>query len=329
MDPLKPESFNHKFLKVGENVVHYVDEGKSDNVIVCVHGFPDLWYGWRFQIPYLVSLGYRIIAVDLRGFGHSDSHPVEDKDLPSSGTKSRLGDIIAVLDFEKITEAIWFGHDWGGNVVWRAALWYPSYVRAIASVCTPYWPASEKVISLTELVKTRKNWMYQLYFRSQKAIKDFDDNTELFFNVMLRPYSEIIPSPIFSTTVPIEERTITSSIGVQRSSLLSQPELDYYVSEYSRNGFAAPLVMYRIQEIDAQQEIDAGFVDKKLEIPCLMITAGHDRTLPKSFADNMGNFVTNLTLADVEEAGHWVLVEQHAEVNGHLGKFLKHLDGNN
>ncbi|OLY80454.1 Bifunctional epoxide hydrolase 2 [Smittium mucronatum] len=327
MDPLKPESFNHKYLKVGENVAHYVDEGKSDKVIVCVHGFPDLWYGWRYQIPYLVSLGYRVIAVDIRGFGHSDSHPIEDKDLPSSSTKNRLGDIIAVLDFEKISKAIWFGHDWGSKFVWRAALWYPSYVKAIASLCTPYFPTPPQVIPISEIVKVRSNWMYMLFFRTQRAVQDFDDNTELFFNVIFRTYNEFIPSPIFSPTVPIEDRTITSSMGAQRSSLLSQSELDYYVSEYSRNGFAVPLALYRIQEIDVQQEIDAGFVNKTIEVPSLMITAGHDITLPKSLADGMAKFVPNLTLRNVEEAGHWALVEQHSEVNSFLGEFLKGIDG--
>lgn len=49
-----------------------MDEGEEGNdAIILLHGFPDLWYGWRYQIPYLVSKGYRVITPDLRGYGQT------------------------------------------------------------------------------------------------------------------------------------------------------------------------------------------------------------------------------------------------------------------
>ena len=36
-------------------------------LIVFVHGWPELWYSWRYQIPALVEAGYHVIAPDMRG----------------------------------------------------------------------------------------------------------------------------------------------------------------------------------------------------------------------------------------------------------------------
>ncbi|CAG8749564.1 27625_t:CDS:2, partial [Dentiscutata erythropus] len=72
MDPQASNSFRHRFTFVNGITYHYVDEGeeRNDAIILC-HGFPDLWYGWRYQIPFLVSKGFRVIVPDLRGYGQT------------------------------------------------------------------------------------------------------------------------------------------------------------------------------------------------------------------------------------------------------------------
>ncbi|OMJ29298.1 Bifunctional epoxide hydrolase 2 [Smittium culicis] len=322
MDPLVPSSFNHKFVVVNGNRIHYVDEGNSNKVVVCVHGFPDLWYGWRYQIPYLVSLGYRVIVPDVRGYGQTDSPKVENKDIQKASTKSLLGDIIGVLDHEKINRAVWLGHDWGGSLVWRAALWFPSYVIAVGAVCTPYSPTPSDPVRLSDIVVKHKNWLYQAWFRTRLAIEDLNSNTELFLTSVFRPYTDMARSSVFSTTVPLNQRTITSVKGIKRSSLISQAELDYYVSEYKRHGFEGPLNQYKTHEVNWQEEYNAGFVGKVITVPTLMVTVGNDPALPASFTKNMPNYLPNLTFRHVEHAGHWVLVEQTNEVNPFFKEFL-------
>ena len=47
--------------------MHYVESGDPKNrLIVFLHGFPEFWYSWRYQIRYLQSQ-YHILALDLRG----------------------------------------------------------------------------------------------------------------------------------------------------------------------------------------------------------------------------------------------------------------------
>ena len=40
-------------------------------LIVCVHGWPELSYSWRHQLAYFSTRGYRIAAMDVRGYGNS------------------------------------------------------------------------------------------------------------------------------------------------------------------------------------------------------------------------------------------------------------------
>lgn len=41
-----------------------------------IHGFPDLWYGWRHQIKHFAKLGYRVLAVDCLGYGQTVSYHI-------------------------------------------------------------------------------------------------------------------------------------------------------------------------------------------------------------------------------------------------------------
>ena len=49
----------------------------SGPLVILVHGWPELWYSWRHQIEPITSAGYKVIAIDVRGYGGSDKpHPV-------------------------------------------------------------------------------------------------------------------------------------------------------------------------------------------------------------------------------------------------------------
>ena len=61
-------------------------------LVVLVHGFPESWYSWRHQIKALSEAGYRVAALDVRGYGGSDRpHPVEAYDM-----ESLTGDVAGV-----------------------------------------------------------------------------------------------------------------------------------------------------------------------------------------------------------------------------------------
>ncbi|GAC1567268.1 MAG: hypothetical protein NVS3B14_12800 [Ktedonobacteraceae bacterium] len=42
------------------------------SLVVLLHGFPEFWYSWRYQILVLAEHGYRVVAPDMRGYNDSD-----------------------------------------------------------------------------------------------------------------------------------------------------------------------------------------------------------------------------------------------------------------
>src|SRR5262249_22122790 len=85
------------------------------------HGFPELAYSWRHQIPALAQAGYRVIAPDQRGYGGtSRPESVTDYDITHL-----TGDLVGLLDALGLKDTIFCGHDWGGIVVWNMSLLHP------------------------------------------------------------------------------------------------------------------------------------------------------------------------------------------------------------
>jgi pimeloyl-ACP methyl ester carboxylesterase len=86
---------------------HVAEAGAGDDVVLCLHGWPQHWYEWRHLLPALADR-HRVLALDLRGFGESDA--------PADGYEKEemADDVLAVLDALGIERVKLVGHDWGG-----------------------------------------------------------------------------------------------------------------------------------------------------------------------------------------------------------------------
>src|SRR3974390_3038250 len=84
-------------------------------LILCVHGWPELWYSWRHQLAYFSERGYKVAALDVRGYGGS-SRPQE---IAAYSIRNLASDVAAAIDQLGEGSAILFGHDWGAPVVWN------------------------------------------------------------------------------------------------------------------------------------------------------------------------------------------------------------------
>lgn len=86
---------------------HVAEAGSGDDVVVCLHGWPQHWYVWRHLLPALAD-SHRVLAPDLRGYGWSDA--------PADGyeKENMADDVLAILDQLGIERVKLVGHDWGG-----------------------------------------------------------------------------------------------------------------------------------------------------------------------------------------------------------------------
>ncbi len=81
-------------------------------LILSVHGFPELWYSWRYQIAHFSEHGYKVAALDVRGYGGS-SKPHE---IEAYSIRNLASDVAAAIDQLGGGTAILFGHDWGAPI---------------------------------------------------------------------------------------------------------------------------------------------------------------------------------------------------------------------
>ena len=128
--------------------------------VVMSHGFPELAYSWRHQIPAIAGAGFHAIAPDQRGYGLTDRPPtIEAYDI-----HHLTGDLVGVLDAMKIDKAVFVGHDWGGIVAWAMPLLHPHRVLGVIGVNTPFLPrAPMDPIALMRTVFGEN--MYIVYFQ--------------------------------------------------------------------------------------------------------------------------------------------------------------------
>jgi pimeloyl-ACP methyl ester carboxylesterase len=101
-------------------------------LVVLLHGFPEFWWSWRYQLTDLAAAGFRVVAPDLRGYGASDKPP-RGYDAPTlaadiAGLIRALGERTATI----------VGHDWGGHLAWTLAALHPSLVERIVVVSAPH-----------------------------------------------------------------------------------------------------------------------------------------------------------------------------------------------
>ena len=120
----------HRFVEAGGVQWHYVEAGAGE-AVVFLHGLPESWFSWHHQIDE-VSREYRVLAVDLKGYGQSDKR---DGDYTAQGVANEL---IALFDAIGLEEFSLVTHDWGtvigDHVVSTAPDRIIKYVRMEAPV---------------------------------------------------------------------------------------------------------------------------------------------------------------------------------------------------
>ncbi|CAG8586033.1 7553_t:CDS:2 [Paraglomus occultum] len=320
LDPLLPRSFRHKYSFINGITYHYVDEGPelAQTLVLC-HGFPDLWYGWRYQIPFLVDKGYRVIVPDLRGYGETEAPYCPPNDIREYGAKNVCKDLTELLNQIKVQKAIFIGHDWGGHIAWRMAIFHPDRVISVIGqvcigICCPYVPPQETFLSPEAIAEIIPSLAYQVYFAHPKAEIELDTNIELFFKAIYRKHEDHIKL--------YDGKSLLGPIGethIEDSSLLSKQELNYIIEQYKKGGFHGPLNWYKVRSVNFQDEKGAR---KHVTIPCLGIVAMNDPYIVPEMSKEMPKYFTSLTMKYVEGSGHWILLEHADKVNELLGEFL-------
>jgi pimeloyl-ACP methyl ester carboxylesterase len=148
----------HAFVEVAAGVrLHYVEAGTGP-LVVLLHGFPEFWFSWRHQLPALANAGFRVVAVDQRGYNLSD----KPRGLDAYRTSVLAQDVARVIERLGVDRASVVGHDWGGGIAWTFAMGYPERLDRLAILNAPH--PGTFVRHLGSPRQLRKSW-YLFFFQ--------------------------------------------------------------------------------------------------------------------------------------------------------------------
>ncbi len=266
--------------------------------IVLCHGWPDLAYTWRYQVPALVAAGYHVIAPNQRGFGNS-ARPSE---VDSYDIEHLTGDLVALLDHFGYDDATFIGHDWGAFVVWSLTLLHPERVNKIIALSLPYLARGE-MPWLDFMEAVLGNDYYFVHFNKQPGVADavFDADPARFINNLYRKNEPLMPPQLGMAMIEIARSE--SPLG---EPLLSESELALYSSAFENSGFAGGINWYR--NLNRNWHLLAK-ADPIIHQPALMIYGDRDAV---ARSENLVTFVPNAEEISLD-SGHWVQQERPEE----------------
>ncbi|NEW37645.1 alpha/beta hydrolase [Nocardia cyriacigeorgica] len=324
-----PATFTHRFADVNGIRLHYVEEGEGPLVIM-VHGFPFLWYLWRHQIRSVAAAGYRVVALDTRGYGQSGR-----PDAVSEYDMTRLvGDIVGLMKALDERSAVLVGQDWGSPIIFHAALMRPDLFRGLVMLCAP--PTARPPISPAaawDRVYGDINF-YQKYFMTSEAESEITKDLRAFLLGVFYSTSARCPtdeqwrwawrrSEQFSDTLTIPE---------ELPDFLSRQALDYYTENFERTGIAPALNYYRA--IQRNWEITSYLDDAVVSCPAVFAYGENDPSIRPIFGiDRQGPALRALdeiipklqNVIQMPGVGHTPPEEQPADTTRIILNFLSTL----
>jgi pimeloyl-ACP methyl ester carboxylesterase len=284
--------------------LNVVEEGAGPLVVLC-HGFPELAFSWRKQIPVLAGAGFRVVAPDMRGYGRS-SVPAQ---VDAYDVVTLCGDMTGLLDALGEESAIFVGHDWGANLAWQLAVLHPERVRAVAGLSVPFVsraPAPPLPIMRRHLGED----FYMVWFQ-EPGVADA---------ALARDVRRTLTTKRQWTA----QWAVKDDAPLQPPPWLSEQELGVYTAAFQRTGFTGGLNWYR--NIDRNWELTADVAEGRVEQPALFLTGERDPVRRFMPAEAMRGWVTDLRAEIVVPgAGHWVQQQEPAAVNEALLGFLAEL----
>ena len=288
-------------IAVGDGIeLNAIEAGEGPLVVLC-HGFPELAYSWRHQLPALAAAGFRALAPDMRGYG-SSSAPAE---IEVYDILSLCGDMAGLLDALGEQQAIFVGHDWGANVTWWMAAIHPERVRAVAGLSVPFVPRAPA--APIPIMREHLGEDFYIVWFQEPGVAD---------EALARDVRRTLTTSRVWTAQWAEEEGADTT----RPDWLSEQELAVYVEAFTRSGFTGGLNWYR--NIDRNRELTAPY-ERKIEQPAMFLTGELDPVQSFMPAEAMNGWVTDLrSKVVVPGAGHWVQQQAPEAVNAALLDFL-------
>ena len=285
-----PESgITTQWVEANGQTFEVATAGEGEKLALCLHGFPELHYSWRHQIPLLVDMGYRVWAPNLRGYGGSS----KPEGVSSYRLNTLVQDVAALIDASGAEEVTLIAHDWGAIIAWHFAILKIRPLTRLVIMNVPHPKCAQR--ELKHWYQLKKSW-YIFFFQLPR-----------------------IPEWLLGRNGAERIKRAFSRMAVDKSRF-PEAELQLYAEAASRPGALRSMINYYralLRTKDGRQ-IGDGMVD----IPTLMIWGEEDSAIDIRCTDGTRQWVPDLELHRLPGVSHWVQQEAPEKVSAILRGWL-------
>lgn len=284
-----PDLVEHRYADLGDVRLHYVEAGEGP-LVVLLHGFPQFWYMWRFQIPALAEAGFRVVAPDMRGYNLSG----KPRGVRSYRVELLARDVERLILACGVGSAALVGHDWGAAVAWATAMMYPERVERLGILNVPHPERFARgLLRPAQLLRSSYMFFFQIPRLPEKILATGDF-------ALLR--CALRNDPV-------------------RPGTFADEDIEMYVEALARPGaLTAALNYYRA--LFRRNPLEARALLRRIEAPVMVIWGERDRYLGRELAEPDPAWVPNLRVERLPDASHFVAEDRPDGVNTLLLGFL-------
>ena len=283
-----------RFLEANGLSFGLLEAGPVDGpLVLCAHGFPDTAWSFVPVLQALADAGYRAVAPFMRGYLPTQVPP--DGDYRST-TLAR--DLIALIDHLGAERAVLVGHDWGAVAAYIAAALRPDRLRGVACASVPHLRRFLLRPSATQLLRSS----YMLRFQWPDAETHLAANDFAMLRALARRWSP--GAELEATLAPViagfsERARLAAALGYYR---------------------ALPRTLFSAEGWQA--------ATTPVSVPACVIHGANDGCIgAEMFAGQSHLFAAGVRTVRIEQAGHYVQVEQPQQFAAALLAFLGGLPG--
>lgn len=300
----KPVYDDRRYILTNGVLLHTIFAGPEDGEpVFLLHGFPEFWYGWRHQIPYLADQGYRVIVPDQRGYNLSDK--------PRSVAHYRIStlarDIIGLADALGYDRFNLVGHDWGAAVSWWVATMFPERLKKLIILNVPYPAIMAQELQQFNMGQLRKSW-YMLFFQIPALPESVlsSNNYQGFLDSIQKSGNP----DTFSNDDLEQLRRAWSRPGAMSGML------NWYraLIRGSRRASSGDSQRVRLSQADSEKP--------RITVPTLMLWGEQDIALSKDLAQPSIDLCEDGELIFFPDATHWLQHDEPEAVNQHIHRFI-------
>ena len=263
--------------------------GDGKKLVLCLHGFPELHYSWRFQMPLLAEMGYRVWAPNMRGYGGSS----KPEGIASYALDHLTQDVAALIDASGAEEVTLIAHDWGAIIAWAFAIRKIRPLKRLIIMNVPHPKVGEREIRHWR--QLRRSW-YIFFFQIPR-----------------------LPEWLLSRNGGEPIKKAFTNMAVDQANF-TDDALDHYARAAIRPGSINAMINYYRALLRFRFDIGNG----KVDVPTLMIWGEEDSALNIKCTEGTEEWVSDFTLQRLPGVSHWVQQEAPEKVNAILRDWIEH-----